>query len=335
VSVVLHDPAAVWQYLFSNPYDPDQRLLERPVLAYCPIDGYDYPADWLEILPQAVNLVAMSEFGHRTFRPSGLVPHGVDSDAFYPVSDDTPILIEGRELTTKADCKGALGFDPAKFLILRVDTNTGRKDYAATIKATAPFLETHRDVAMHLHAATHPASPGVNIPQMLNRYDLLDGQVTTSAIADPNIGWDERELLVLYNAADVFISTSRGEGFGLTLAESLACGVPVIASNVSAIPETVGPGGVLIESDRRITVPAGQDLCLPDIEAFADALERIYTNEVWRTELGVKGRKHVTDSFNGWGNAVDRFHDFIEAAAARWRASQEATDALQQHERAS
>jgi glycosyltransferase involved in cell wall biosynthesis len=327
VTVIVHDPAVVWQYLFSNNQDPEQKLLERPILAYCPIDGYDYPSDWLELLPTVVSLVAMSKFGQQTFKPSALVYHGIDTDSFYPVSDEHPIEVEGENgpvpMGSKEECKEALGFDPNKFLILRVDTNTGRKDYAATIKVVAPFLEKHRDVAMHLHAPSNPQTPGVNIPWMLNRYDLLDGQVTTSTIADPNNGWPENKLLILYNAADLFISTSRGEGFGLTLAESLACGVPVIAQNVSAIPEVVGPGGVLIDSDRRTTVVAGQDLCLPDIEAFADALERVYTNEVWRTELGVKGRKHVTESFSGWGSAVDSFHDFIEALAARWRASQE------------
>lgn len=322
VTVLMHDPAAVWQYLFVNPHDQDQSLLRNPILAYCPVDGYDYPGDWLEILPQVTNFVAMSQHGARTFSPSRLVPHGVNTDEFWPV-DQRPINTEGLKLETKAHCKAALGIGGDRFLVLRVDTNSGRKDYAATIKAVAPFLERHRDAAMHLHAFADPRMPGVNIGHMLNRYDLFLGQVTQSQLSGPT-GWDQQKMNILYNAADVFISTSRGEGFGLTIAEALACGVPVIAQNVSAIPEVVGPGGVLIDSDRPITVPAGQDLRLPDIDAFSEALETLYADVALRTELGSAGRKHVAESFS-WATAVDSFHDFIETAAARWRQSQEAT----------
>lgn len=323
VTVIVHDPAAVWQYLFANPFDQDQSLFEAPIIAYCPVDGYDYPPDWTEMLPRVVSFVAMSQHGQRTFRPSGLVYHGVDSKTFHPVSPDQPIILDEAVLLTKRDCKAALDLDPDRFLVLRIDTNSGRKDYAATIKAVAPLLERHRDMAMYLHASGDPKMPGVNIPTLLSRYDLEDGQVAETGLSISFHNWSQDRLVALYNAADIFVSTSRGEGFGLTIAESLACGVPVIAQNVSAIPEVVGPGGVLIEPDRKITVPAGQDLWLADIDAFTEAVDRLYTNEVWRTELGLAGRKHVTESFS-WDTAVERFHDFIEAATSRRRVTTEA-----------
>lgn len=325
VTVLLHDPAAVWQYIFGNPFDQEQSLMRNPVLAYCPVDGYDYPRDWTDILPRAVNFVAMSRFGQQAFRPSGIVRHGINPDEFWPIDEEHPLyLADGGEITSKREAKIALGMDPARFLILRVDTNSGRKDYAATIKAVAPILEKNRDVGLHLHAATDPKMPGVNIPYLLNRYDLLEGQVTSSTLPNSTTGWSQEKLLTLYNAADLFVSTSRGEGFGLTLAEALACGVPVVAQRCSAIPETVGPGGVLIEPKGRITVPAGQDLCLPNIPTFTETIEQLIEQEQWRIDLGAAGRKHVTESFS-WTEAVDRFHDFIEAAASRWRQSQEAS----------
>lgn len=324
VVVIVHDPAAVWQYLFENPYDPTQSILGQPVIAYCPVDGYDYPPDWVELLPQAVSFVAMSEHGQRTFSPSGLVYHGVNPDEFWPVHE-RPIEYAGALLETKEQCKRAVGIDPDQFVILRVDTNSGRKDYAATFKAVCPLLERHREFTLYIHANTDPRLPGVNIPVMLNRYDLAPGQVVETPFRNSTLGWPQERMNILYNAADVFVSTSRGEGYGLSLAEAAACGVPVVAQNVSAIPEVVGPGGVLIEPQRRITVPAGQDLWLADIDAFTETIERLYTDPVWRDDLGLAGRKHVTESFNGWDTAVDRFHDFIESAAARWRQSQEAT----------
>ncbi|MCL5951091.1 MAG: glycosyltransferase family 4 protein, partial [Chloroflexi bacterium] len=50
----------------------------------------------------------------------------------------------------------------------------------------------------------------------------------------------EQDLPVLYNAASVFVYPSLYEGFGLPVLEALACGVPVITSNVSSMPEVAG-----------------------------------------------------------------------------------------------
>ena len=309
VTVILHDPHGVWQYLNANPFDPGQSILQAPIITYMPVDGYGYPPKAVEDLTLQTNVVAMSRFGQQVFKGSKLVYHGVDPTLFWP--------------TDKQEARAALGLDPDQFMVLRVDKNSGRKDFAATIAAAAPFLEAHRDVTLHLHAMQDVLMPGVDIQAFLTRFDLMDKQVVVTGQDGSVLGWTQERLRLLYSAADVFITTSRGEGFGLTIAEALCCGVPVIAQNVSAIPEVVGPGGILIEPERRITTPSGQDNWLADIPAFTEALERIYTNEVWRHELGRAGRKHVIESFR-WDYAVDRFHDFIVALAA-WRASTEAT----------
>lgn len=319
VTVVLHDPRGVWLYLFDNPFDVAGELLDAaPVLAYLPVDGYDYPPAMVDDLVLNTNVVTMSRHGQRTFRGSKLVFHGVDQDRFWPVAE-RPV----GALKTKRECKEALGHDPDAFLVVRVDKNSGRKDFAATISAVGPVLERHRDMRLHLHAMQDAMMPGVDMNALLTRHDLAPGQVTITGTENSIQAWPQERLHTLYNAADVFITTSRGEGFGLTIAEALSCGVPVIAQNISAIPEVVGPGGILIDPQRRITTPAGQDNWLADINAFTEALERIYADEALRTELGLAGRKHVAESFH-WDYAVDRFHDFITALSG-WRASTEAT----------
>ncbi len=59
----------------------------------------------------------------------------------------------------------------------------------------------------------------------------------------------EKDLPGLYSAADLFVYLSRYEGFGLPVLEAMACGVPVLASNSSAIPEVVGQAGILVAPD--------------------------------------------------------------------------------------
>lgn len=54
------------------------------------------------------------------------------------------------------------------------------------------------------------------------------------------------DLPALYNAADIFCFPSLYEGFGLPPLEAMACGTPVVASNVTSMPEVLGDGAVLV-----------------------------------------------------------------------------------------
>ncbi|WP_414622891.1 glycosyltransferase family 4 protein [Calothrix sp. CCY 0018] len=86
---------------------------------------------------------------------------------------------------------------------------------------------------------------------------------------------DKQGLLEIYNAADILIAPSLHEGFGITLLEAMACGIPVISSKVSAMPEVVGDAGILVEPT--------------DSQAIADAVCRLYNNPDYYEELVKKG----------------------------------------------
>ena len=58
---------------------------------------------------------------------------------------------------------------------------------------------------------------------------------------------DKETLISIYNAADILLSPSLYEGFGLTIVEAMACGTPVITSNVSSLPEVTGNAAILVE----------------------------------------------------------------------------------------
>ncbi|MDP9375540.1 MAG: glycosyltransferase family 4 protein [Chloroflexota bacterium] len=78
----------------------------------------------------------------------------------------------------------------------------------------------------------------------------------------------DEQLLLLYNAASVLALPSRYEGFGLPALEAMACGTPVLASDVASLPEVVGAAGTLLPPD--------------DPEAWAGALSELTEDRVRR-----------------------------------------------------
>lgn len=82
---------------------------------------------------------------------------------------------------------------------------------------------------------------------------------------------DEADLPALMSAAVAFVLPSLHEGFGLPAWEAMACGTPVICSNVSALPEVVGDAALLVDP--------------LDVRGMAEAMRRIATDESLRREL--------------------------------------------------
>jgi glycosyltransferase involved in cell wall biosynthesis len=85
----------------------------------------------------------------------------------------------------------------------------------------------------------------------------------------------------LLRAADIYCQPNIGpEAFGLTLAEALAAGLPVVTSRLGAAPE-------IVSEDVGVLVPAG------DVDALADALGSLLTDSMRRHQLGMHGPERV------------------------------------------
>lgn len=80
------------------------------------------------------------------------------------------------------------------------------------------------------------------------------------------------ELAALHSGAAAFVYPSRYEGFGLAPLEAMACGAPVIVSNVASLPEVVGAGGRLVDGEGAAPWAAALEATL--VEPRAEAGER-------------------------------------------------------------
>lgn len=87
------------------------------------------------------------------------------------------------------------------------------------------------------------------------------------------------ELIGFYNGADVFVLPSFYEGFGLPPLEAMACGCPVVTSNNSSLPETVGDAGIMVDAHN--------------IDSLAGAIHSLLSNESLRQRMIKKGLERV------------------------------------------
>ncbi len=99
-----------------------------------------------------------------------------------------------------------------------------------------------------------------------------------------HIGADE--LVRLYSSAEIAVTASLYEGFGLPAAEAMACGTPVVATRAGALPEIVGEHGT------GVFVPPA------DPPALAAAIKRLLADKQLRQRMGDAARKRIEDSFS-------------------------------------
>ena len=116
----------------------------------------------------------------------------------------------------------------------------------------------------------------------------------------------EHILATVYNAADLFVIPSVEEAFGQTALESLACGRPVVGSDVGGIPDMVRGGrtGLLVEPSNAV--------------ALAKVLDQMLQDRVMREQMGVNARELVLNQFSFEKNAaayVDLYRTMNESSS--------------------
>lgn len=284
-----------------------------PVWHHVPIEGIDLPPSWARLWsilrPVAITRFGAAQISLVTHRETPWIYHGVDHALYRPASAAHPLRGTDGPITSRREAKANFGIDPDAIVLLRADRHMPRKGLNAMIRAVAPILTERDDVELLIHC--RPNDYGGNLEDTLLK---LPGRalahVRLSRAHDTWHGVRPETLAGMYNSADVYLNTGA-EGFGLTLAEALACGVPVVGLDYSAVPEVVGPGGVLVPG-RLIDNIYDHYWATIDEAAYTAALWRLIDDAAERSRLGTLGREHVSQF--SWDVAAVEFEELFESA---------------------
>ncbi|MBF0169848.1 MAG: glycosyltransferase family 4 protein [Nitrospinae bacterium] len=156
---------------------------------------------------------------------------------------------------------------PERF-VLNVGGIDWRKNVELLFDSFSRLLASHPDLSLVMTGAIENDPRYAGFKADLTRRGLAD-RVVAPGYVSPD------DLVRLYNRCEVFFYPSVYEGFGLPVAEAMACGAPVISTNVSSIPEVAGDAALLFDPAR------------PD--DFADGLRRVIEEPSLRRDLSEKG----------------------------------------------
>tara|TARA_X000000368_G_scaffold270863_1_gene214738 strand:- start:785 stop:2038 length:1254 start_codon:yes stop_codon:yes gene_type:complete len=106
----------------------------------------------------------------------------------------------------------------------------------------------------------------------------------------------KKEIAEEYSKSSIAIVSSLYEGFGYPVIEAMSCGTPLIATNISSIPELVGKYATLIDPKNE--------------KALADSIRTILLDYENFIEIAVKGREHVIKMFN-WDKITKEYESII------------------------
>lgn len=213
-------------------------LRDIPVAHWLPSDCRPMSlADRAVVEASGTQLIAMSRFGEDNFRRAGFkpvyVPHGIDTDVFKPAGN-------------RDNLREALGIGKDDFVIGMNAANNDaiRKGHPEQMLAFSKFLRNHPDALLSMHSGVHTdggqdleaLSENLGISdrvRCVDQYRYNAGMLQPSDLA----GW--------YSTLDVMSACSFGEGFGIPIIEAQSCGIPVITTDASSMPE-LNPLGISV-----------------------------------------------------------------------------------------
>lgn len=212
----------------------ERQSQDARVICYPAIDCDGLPQEYYDIV-EHMEIVAFSRYAQNqiklyTGKDVPYIYHGVDVEVFKPASEEEKQQWRKQYFHIEDDT----------FLVSVFARNQWRKDIGRSIMAFKLFHEQCPHSKLYIHAAQQDLGGNIVLQAKLLGMDLLDGSI--AFVPDPfsMSGVPAEVLRQLYCCSDVVVSSSQGEGFGLTTIESMACGVPFIGPDNTTFPELLG-----------------------------------------------------------------------------------------------
>jgi D-inositol-3-phosphate glycosyltransferase len=301
------------------------------IIAYIPLDGNIVNEEDAASLENADRVAVYTTFAQKEFegafqrlrskRGGGefprvdVIPHGVDRSHFHPFPE---LLAASFDSKSRAEAKRKVFGDfpdlETSFVLLNASRPDKRKRIDLTIEGFAKFsADKPKNVRLCLHHAIMGEPEQELIDTLVRRFELED-RFHLNPFGGGIVS--DEKLNLLYNACDVGINSSMGEGWGLVSLEHGAAGAAQIVPDHSACRQLWSGRGELIPVARSY-VPEFSVLELGEVstDGVAEALNNLYHNPQRRQQLARAAYENAQNPLYQWDAIARRFDNLFSSFA--------------------
>ena len=281
---------------------------DTQLLMHIPIDGEPCDSTLATVAQMADLMIPTSHYGKAVLNMNNIggsepIPHSYDPTIYYPFKQ-----------LKRDDARAKFNFTDDLFVIGFVGRQQERKNLMALIVAFEKFARDKPNVRLLLNTTIDKYSD-FNLVHLAKFMGLAD-----KVLVIKTNNMSETDMASMYNAMDLYVSTSCSEGFNMPVLEAQACGVPCAVSNYSAHVELVKNHGDLIKvADYR---PMANNIvwAYVDIDNTVEIMNKYYNSVSTCRKNGAAAHKFVSEFYTTdivnklWLNLFDKYDDIKEAA---------------------
>lgn len=284
--------------------DTAQKVAPALWLPWCPIDHDPIPEAVLNSLQGAHLTLAYSKWGRDMLTAAGVpneyIPHGVEPNIFRVWEDVNQVARFKQQVLRCA---------PGDYLTVMVAANKGypdRKAYQVQLRAWAAFAKDKPHARLYCHTEPTTMYGGLDLPKLCQNLGIGERVIFPDRYQYYK-GLPPEYMSIMYNSADAFLGAAMSEGFGIPLIEAQACGVPVVTTDFSAMPELVRWGYKIQPADMFWT-PMNAWQAWPDVHGIRDALEELHAQwesngHTWPLSQRLKAQEAIHSEYS-WDSIV-------------------------------
>lgn len=283
-----------------------------PTVGVIAVDGKNCRGDKLEGLDYGI---FWTQFGLDEARaggftkPASVIPIGIDNEFWCPGD---------RDSARRTIYQNSYESIKDAVIFLNINRNQERKRFDLTLRYFAEFVRQEKatNAILHLHVAPTGDHNGYDCEHLAKYYGILDQVI----FVQTKLGKGPTDLVMreVYRAANVGISTTQGEGMGLTTLEGMACGLPQILPDWSALGEWARVGSLMVPCTTTAATTRGSVIGgVADEEKFIECLKLMYMSEDFRRRLASDGHHFVQDVQYRWNSIASDYEIAFAKAVPR------------------
>ena len=252
--------------------------------------------------PSDITIVTPSRWSAEGFYWAGfaanqvlVIPHGCDTAAFRPMPDVRP------GVRTRLSCSDE------DFVFLHIGAMTGNKGIDLLLKAFAQICGKHPRVRLVLKGLDGLYRSRDFLNRCAAGLSEAERRGIRGKITYLGDSFSNAQMARLYQAADVYVSAYRAEGFNMPVLEAAASGLPVICTRGGATDDFISDEFAFRIDSRKVTelIKDQQGSRLePDLEHLVALMDGAIQDRTWRARAAQAGPAHVQAHYS-WDKVAD------------------------------